>query len=249
MPVGRWRGGWYINENYNIIGERNMDMLIMAPKIFEKIPDLVLIVGEMEVGEPNKDQIADYLSRSWDKLTEEVAAQGYKTHPMIAPWREALVRAQIPVRQFPPSIEFLAKLTKGRSEPLRINPIVDTYNAISMDLVLPLGAFDLDQLDGHVHLRLSAGDESFCVLGSKEQEQTALGEIVYADDNDILTRQFIWKQAEKGKILPTTTRVIFFCELLGGMGEEMVAQAKETIGTQFEALLGGVVADITVIKA
>jgi len=225
-----------------------MDNLIIEPEVYQKIPGLIIITGIAKVENPNKDLIAEYLKTSWDKLTQEVKQHGYKTHPLISQWRDALSHAGTPVKDFPPSIEAIAKRTEKVDKPFSINPIVDTYNAISMNLALPFGAFDLDQLQGMQKLRVSAGGESFIALGSTENDPTTANEIVYADDNSIITRHFMWRQSNTGKIIDSTKNIVIVCELLDSMGADVLTKATDLIQTKFKELLNVEIQNIQILR-
>ena len=205
--------------------------LEISAEIYEKIPDLVVISGFLEIGKPDIEGISSYLNESWENLTREIEAHGHSTHQRIRQWREALQIASVSVKKYPPSIQSLAKRTQRSTAPFNINPIVDTYNAISMDLVLPAGAYDVHQMDGGLKLRLSNGYEAFFPIGGKENKPTLPQEIVYSDEEDVLTRQFLWQQSEKAKISDSSTSVVFVCELLAQMGEDLLESAQQTIRT------------------
>ena len=222
--------------------------LLISENVREKIHGLIIITGALVVGSPNTGLISDYLNSSWQKLAEAVRQHGYKEHPLIAHWREALRNAGVPLKRCPPSIEAIAKRTGKSVSPFSINPIVDVYNAISMDLVMPLGAFDLDQLDGRLSLRVCSHPEPFIPLGGGEPEQTDVDEIVYADRSDILTRHFLWRQAEKGKITSDTRKFMFLCELLDSMGAQALMTARSLVEEKFPSLLGGTLSEVTVLK-
>ena len=179
-------------------------------------------------------------------LTREIEAYGYSTHTRIRQWREALQRASVSVKKYPPSIQALAKRTQRSTAPFSINPVVDTYNAISMDLVLPAGAFDVHQMDGGLKLRLSNGYEGFYPIGGKENKPTLPQEIVYSDEEDVLTRQFLWQQSEKAKISNSSTSIVFVCELLAQMGEDLLETAQQTIENRFTSLLSGEISELDI---
>jgi DNA/RNA-binding domain of Phe-tRNA-synthetase-like protein len=222
--------------------------LRVAPEVYERIPGLVVLSGVLDVTQPNAARIKEYLNQSWQGLRDEVQATGYKTQPRIAEWREALIKARIPVKAYPPSIEAMAKRAMSVPTPFSINPIVDAYNAMSMELILPLGAYDLDELDGKLQLRTAQKGEDFQALGDSSLEPTFESEIVYADDTDILTRQFLWRQSDKAKITEDTKHILFVCELLEAMGEEMQSKAEETIKARFGELFGTEIQDFKVDK-
>lgn len=223
-------------------------LLSVSDGIAVRIPGLVIIAGILEVHTPRTESVARYLGDSWDKLSKAVLQQGVKTHPHIEKWRAALRHAGVPLKKCPPSIEAIAKRTTKSDSPFFINPIVDAYNAISMDLVLPFGAFDLDQIDGSLTLRVCENAEPFTPLGGGPPEETVTGEIVYADDANILTRHFLWRQAEKGKITGASKQCIFVCELLNAMGEDIVQCAKALIEEKFRTVLGGTVRGVVILR-
>ena len=225
-----------------------VEPLSISDDVAKKIPGLVIIAGIIEMGEPQTQLVSRYLISSWKKLRNSAREHGYKTHPFIKQWREALRRAGVPLKKCPPSIEAIAKRTTKSDTPFAINSIVDTYNAISMDLVLPFGAYDLDQLDGSLALRVCERPEPFIPLGGGKQEETMAGEIVYTDDADILTRHFLWRQADKGKITDSSKRCVFVCELLASMGEETIHSAKSLIEEKFCLLLAGTLSEVVVLR-
>jgi DNA/RNA-binding domain of Phe-tRNA-synthetase-like protein len=222
--------------------------LEISPQVYEKIPDLFIISGFMEIGSPDNDLIHTYLGESWKKLARETEIHGHSSHPLIAQWRKALQDAGVSVKKFPPSIQAIAKRTQQIEVPFSVNPIVDTYNAICMDLVIPGGAYDTAQLRGGLKLRVSLGGEAFKSIGAGETSSTLPGEIVYSDDAEVITRQFLWQQSECGKILDSTRNVVFVFELLSGMGQDIIENAHQTIENRFSTLLGGEIKDLWVHK-
>src|SRR4029077_18553358 len=125
---------------------------------------------------------------------------------------------------------------------------VDAYNALSMNLILPLGAYDVDELSGNLHLRTAQEGESFTALGGSSNEPTIASEIIYADDSDVLTRQFLWRQSEKAKITENTKQFLFVCELLQSMGSEVQAHAEKLIATKFKEFFDVEIQNFTIDK-
>jgi len=222
--------------------------LITTPEVYKKIPGLILITGIVDVTKPNREAIKEYLHQSWDALRAQALEKGYRTHPLIAQWRAALTQAGIHVKHYAPSIEAIAKRATNMPEPFSINPLVDAYNALSMNLVLPLGAYDIDQLSGNLNLRTAQEGESFTALGGSSNEPTMTSEIIYADDFDVLTRQFLWRQSEKAKITEKTKQFLFVCELLESMGSEVQTHAEKLIKQKFKDFFNVEIQDFTVDK-
>lgn len=220
--------------------------LVIEPGVYAKIPDLVLLSGYLEIGEPDFESISAYLNDSWAGLAEMVKTHGHSGHPRVAGWRKALQAAGVSVKKFPPSIQAMAKRTLRSDAPFSFGPIVDAYNALSMDLVVPGGAYDVHQMEGGLELRVSGGGEAFSPMGRDKTSLTLPGEIVYSDGADVLTRQFLWQQSEKAKIKGSSRRVVFVFEFLAGMGDEFIEESVGTIEGKFCTLFDGEVSGLYV---
>ena len=216
----------------------NMEKALdIASHVYDMLPNLVVISGFLEPRDPDKESISAYLNESWIRLAEEVEKHGLITHPRIAPWMKALQAAGILVKKHPFSILAMGKRASKTRAPFSINPIVDTYNAISMDLINPGGAYDMDQMTGSLKLRLSDGGEVFQPLGNGKVSHTLPGEIVYSDESDVLTRMFLWQQSDKAKIANSSKKLVFVFELLDEMGQGLVNDACRKIEEKFMSLL------------
>jgi DNA/RNA-binding domain of Phe-tRNA-synthetase-like protein len=225
----------------------NMEKALgIASRVYDALPDLVVIAGFLEPRDPDKESISAYLNESWIKLAEEVENKGLMTHPRIAPWMRSFQAAGIPVKKYPFSILAMGKRASKTRAPFSINPIVDTYNAVSMDLIIPGGAYDVDQMNGGLRLRLSDGGEVFQPLGNGKVSHTVPGEIVYSDDSDVLTRMFLWQQSDKAKIMNSSERLVFVFELLDEMGSDIVNDARRKIEDKFMSLLDAEVYGVSV---
>jgi DNA/RNA-binding domain of Phe-tRNA-synthetase-like protein len=218
----------------------------VSSDVFQKLPGLVLISGIVEVGAEQKTNgIKNYLESAWAGLQQKVADPNSVEALRVQKWVQALKAAGIKTKDFPPSIQAIAKRATKGGPPFFINPIVDVYNAISMELALPLGAYDLGEMNGSLRLRLSAGGEAFMALGSSENDPTLPGEIIYSDSANILTRMFLWRQSSKGKITSETKKFIFVCELLNSMEPELQEKAKGLILEKFQHLLAAQISNLT----
>jgi DNA/RNA-binding domain of Phe-tRNA-synthetase-like protein len=149
-----------------------------------------------------------------------------QSHPRVAAWREALRRAGISPKSFPCSIEAFCRRVLTGKEITSINPLVDLYNTISLRFVAPAGAWDLDAITGNLKLGLTAGGEPFTELGSSQVQAVGAGEVSYLDDHEVMTRHFVWRQSERGKVTPATRRFFFVSEVLPEAGEATAAEIR-----------------------
>jgi DNA/RNA-binding domain of Phe-tRNA-synthetase-like protein len=135
-------------------------------------------------------------------------------HPFIAAWRDTYRSFGVKPKKYNPTAEALVRrILHGEPIPT-INTLVDSYLIVEAEYLLPIGGYDLDKIEGDIHLRYSPGGEQFVPLGRPEElEVTNSNEIVYSDDKKILTRKWNYKDCEQTKITLSTTRVALFMEI------------------------------------
>ena len=78
---------------------------------------------------------------------------------------------------------------------------------------VPVGAFDLDAVDGDITVRFAAGDEDFTPLGEPDvTEHPRPGEVIYTDAKSVLTRHWNHRDADRTKVTPDSARIVFLLE-------------------------------------
>lgn len=155
----------------------------------------------------------DALAAAVAQVAPAIDGHDLAAHPAVAPWREAYRRFGVKPSRHRSSIEGLLRSLPAGG-PRSIDPLVDLYNAVSLRHLLPCGGEDLDAVGGDVRLTLAAGGESFVPLGSVEESPPAPGEVVYAADAGIICRAWNWREAERTKLTPETTRAVLVIEAL-----------------------------------
>ena len=107
------------------------------------------------------------------------------------------------------SVEAMVKrVSRGNVLP-SINPVVDLENSISLKYILPMGAHDLDALEGEIALRFSKKGDAFTPLGEEVVEVLDSGKLVYANPKRNTTRRWIWRQSNIGKIDENSKNIFF----------------------------------------
>ena len=133
---------------------------------------VVLELYELEVTEPREDFELEVA-----RATQSAKSDGAGA---TAPARALYKRFGIdPTRVRPSSEALLRRLKKGEPLP-RVNSLVDVANALSVQLQVPVGLYDLDKVKGdELVVRLGAEGESYTGIG-KEKVNVA-GRICVAD--------------------------------------------------------------------
>ncbi|MEU1285172.1 phenylalanine--tRNA ligase beta subunit-related protein [Kitasatospora sp. NPDC005856] len=153
-----------------------------------------------------------------------------ESDPRIEAWHAAYRSFGTNPRRIRPSVDALGRRLAKKGALPRVNPAVDSYNAVSVRHGLPAGAFDLDRVTGDVVIRHADGTESFTPLGDPDAvEHPNPGEIIYADTTDVLTRHWNHRDAHRTRVTRDTTRVAFVLETLhaGRDGDHLEAAAHQ----------------------
>jgi DNA/RNA-binding domain of Phe-tRNA-synthetase-like protein len=146
-------------------------------------------------------------------------------HPRIIPWRNAYSAFGAKPSKYNSSVEaLLRRVQKGDALP-SINPLVDLYNAVSLQYVIPVGGDDLAKVEGNIALTYAAGNERYVPLHSSAPEPPRPGEVVYADERDILCRRWNWREGDKTKLTEETQEAVLFLEGLSPVTREEIAAA------------------------
>ncbi|MFC9943891.1 B3/B4 domain-containing protein [Streptomyces pratensis] len=189
----------------------------IAPAVADAFPDtLVALVTAygMRGREPWPET-----TRSLQDLEQQFAdglwQPAGETDPRIEAWHTAYRSFGTNPRRIRPSVDALGRrFTKQGTLP-RINPAVDSYNAVSVHHGLPAGAFDLDRVTGDIDIRYADGDEQFTPLGEPDSIETPKpGEIIYADTTGVLTRHWNHRDAHRTRVTEDSSRVAFILETL-----------------------------------
>ena len=217
-------------------------------ELFDILPDLTIgmVVAKGVDNTHSSQEIDDLLPHAVEEMKKNFAGDKAQEHPRIKPWRTAFTKLGISGSKFPSSIESMARrVLKGDPFP-QINPLVDLYNSVSLRFFVPMGGHDLDTLEGNIHLRFTEGWEPFTPMGGGETVTVPKGELVYRDDREVLTRNWVWRQCEKDKAVEKTRNIFIPIDVLGEVGreraDEIILELSQLIprylrGTLFSSIL------------
>jgi DNA/RNA-binding domain of Phe-tRNA-synthetase-like protein len=186
----------------------------IAPDVFALFPEVavgVIVcegVNNREANPAALDALAETVASLPARVTGDIA-----THPAVAPWREAYRTFGTKASKYPSSIEnLIRRILKGYT-PAHINTLVDIYNAISLQYLIPVGGEDLDSTEGDIWLAVAGDDEpAVHLLGEEEARAPQAGEVIYKDSKGALCRRWNWKEAERTKLTHATTRAVLVTE-------------------------------------
>jgi DNA/RNA-binding domain of Phe-tRNA-synthetase-like protein len=217
-------------------------------ELFDILPDLTIgmvVAKDVDNTHPSQE-IDDLLTQGVEEVKKNLGGDKAQEHPRIKPWRGAFSKLGISGSKFPSSIESMARrILKGDPFP-KINPLVDLYNSVSLRFLVPMGGHDLDTIEGNIHLKFAEGWEPFTPMSGGETLTVPKGELVYRDDREVLTRNWVWRQCEKDKATEKTRNIFIPIDVLGEVGreraDEIILELSRLIpkylrGTLFSAIL------------
>ena len=210
-------------------------------ELFDLLPDLTIGMARV-MGVDNSHsfkEIDHLLIQAVEELKKNFVVDKAQDHPRIKPWRTAFSKLGISGSKFPSSIESMARrILKGDPFP-KINPLVDLYNSISLKYLVPMGGHDLDTLQGNISLRFAEGWEPFTPMGGGERITVPKGELIYRDDQEVLTRNWVWRQCEKDKTTEKTRNIFIPIDVLGEVGRKVAEEIVQDLVEQIPKYVGG----------
>lgn len=189
----------------------------ISPAVADAFPD-TLIALVTATGLDGRASWPDTIA-ALDDLEQQLAVGTWQpadeSDPRIEAWHTAYRSFGTNPRRIRPSVDALGRRLAKKGALPRINPAVDSYNAVSVRHGLPAGAFDLDHVTGDIDIRYADGSEEFTPLGEPGTlENPKPGEIIYADTTGVLTRHWNHRDAHRTRVTEDSTHVAFALETL-----------------------------------
>jgi len=216
-------------------------LFAIQKELFDLLPDLTIgavVARGVDNTHPSKE-IDDLLIQAVEEMKNNFVGDKAQEHPRIKPWRTVFSKLGISGSKFQGSIESMARrVLKGDPFP-KINPLVDLYNSVSLRFLVPMGGHDLDTIEGNIYLRFAEGWEPFTPMGGGETVRVSKGELVYRDDREVLTRNWVWRQCEKDKATEKTKNIFIPIDVLGEVGRERADEIIQELSKMIPKYLGG----------
>jgi DNA/RNA-binding domain of Phe-tRNA-synthetase-like protein len=216
--------------------------LTLAPPFRALFPDALVGVAVVRgIDNHGEDaQLTARLKTAADGIPERVGAAPLTEHPRVAVWREAYRRFGAKPKDHPSSIENLLRRAARGQTPSHINRLVDLYNAVSLEALLPAGAEDLAAIDGDVELTVAGEAEPpVRLLGEPEARPPKAGEVIYRDRQGAICRRWNWKEADRTKITEATRDAMVVVEGLPPIARADIEAALEGIARAVRERFGG----------
>ena len=197
-----------------------MKKFIVKDEFWDLFPDATLgvlvlnnVEEDKELSDGESKEIKELLDSANDIAKKYVPNEVISENDVVKVWREAY--SKFPTKKGARcSLENLLKRVLHDNPVGTILPSVDITNSISLKYAFPIGAEDVDKIDGDIRLDIMEGNEKFIPLGSEEEEPPLEGEVAYADDYGVVCRCFNWRDGKRTCIDDKTRNEFIIMECL-----------------------------------
>ena len=139
-----------------------------------------------------------------------------KSHPSLRPYAEYYKRFG---KTYHVQLQLESVVLKGRGIP-RVAALVEAMFMAELSNLILTAGHDLDSVHGQVCVDVAAGGESYVTLGGQTRAMKPSDMFIF-DDEGILSC-VIYGPAQRARIAPATTRVLFTAYAPPGIGVEKV---------------------------
>ena len=146
--------------------------------------------------------------------------------PALAAWRRVFRGFGVDPTQYRSAAEALLRRLTKQGELPSIGTLVDLANLVSIRHALPVAVFDQRAISGGTVVRFARGDERWTDLGASQTEHPEPGEVIFADEADVVSaRRWCWRQSEGSAARADTTEILVPGEGHHGTADRDVTQA------------------------
>ena len=199
-----------------------------GPDIIERFP--AVVGGVIHATGVHNDPTPPRLAAAFHDETLAVRTRIGETPlselPTLAAWRKVFRGFGVDPTQYRSAAEALLRRLTKQGELPSIGTLVDLANLVSIRYALPVAVFDLRGISGGTTVRFARGDERWADLGSSETEHPQPGEVVFADEVDVVSaRRWCWRQSAGSAAREDTTEILVTVEGHHGTADRDVTQA------------------------
>ncbi len=190
-----------------------------------------IVASDLQITEDRPDTLAAQIAETETACRAAYDREQVGQIPAISVWRDAYKGFGVKKTSYRSSVERLMRNVLNDKPLADINALVDCYNRVSVAHIMPIGADDLDKVDGDICFRYAVGGDSFIALGQQQPDPPKIGEVVYADGTKVLCRRWNWYQDARSAVSTATTRAVLTIQSQG-VGDLDAAVIDLTLGLQ-----------------
>jgi len=212
------------------------------PAIFKAFPGLHIGIVSAKGVDNHGDcpEILEKIKKIQREIRDNFDMGTLSDQPKIQNWRNAFTLFGAKPKKHRSSVENLYRMTLEGRDLRPINRLVDIYNYVSLWHMVPVGGDDLSRIEGDIVLRFAKGDEPFFPLGSDGLQTARKGEVIYADEKEVVCRRWNWRESEKTKMTEETQDALLVSEGLPPVTAEEIEHIVTDLSRMIQEYCGGV---------
>lgn len=206
------------------------------------------LIADVEVRESGA--YVEGLKRKLEQRMNEIgiSADTMMNHPDVSRWREVFGKMGVKPSKYKSSLEALLRRT-FKGELWSVSNVVDLYDCVSAQNLLPMGAHDLAKLKGGLTLRHGREGEKFLPLGAgADVIDVDPRNIVYADSEKIACWLWNHRDTREATVTNETKRAVFLIDRAFDTEWRTLEQGLAALESELEKI-GARVAEKGVIDA
>ena len=205
-----------------------MDLIKVSDHLAQKIPKLCLSYihfNGITVQKQASSTLNEYGLEVMDKIKKTYTLEALRNNEIIRKYRDFYWHyLNIDPTKTRPSSEALTRRMLANKPIPKINDIVDLNNWVSIETLVPLGAYDLDCLKIPLVLRFANKREGFIPIGGSKKKMKG-NEIILADDNGLIIHEYPHRDSEISKITFKTKNILIVACGVPGIKHQILEDA------------------------
>lgn len=159
----------------------------------------------------------------------------------LSAWAEVFRAFGAKAKRTPCSADALRKRVARDGVMPAIDPVVDLYNAISIQYALPVGGENIAAYAGAPRLVIAQGNEPFDTIkeGELVSETPEPGEVIWRDDRGVTCRRWNWRQGIRTRLDAQARQMWFILESLPEMPLMALQQASDDLVSGLQQMMPG----------
>ncbi|WP_353958318.1 B3/B4 domain-containing protein [Fictibacillus sp. b24] len=210
-------------------------MITISPKINELVPNFkigTITYHDIAISEsPQMIKGRFQLFTESMRLEEKTAAD----YPGVAEYRSVFKTLGTDPSRYRPASEALLRRVLGGKDLPPINSGVDVNNFFSIRFAIPIGLYNLDQIQGDVEIRIGVAEDSYEGLNGREMNME--GKLLSADSAGAFGSPIV--DSKRTMVDETVRNALHIVYLQPSMDKNEARQLLESMAKMFTQVNGG----------
>lgn len=178
--------------------------------------------NNISVKREHSQKLDDYIFEISKKVKDTYTLETIKDNEIIRKYRDFNWHyLKIDPTKIRPSAEALIRRILGNKRIPQISNIVDAYNWVSIETLIPIGAYDADVLKYPLNIRYSKENEQFMQLGGKVISLKGK-EIILVDSSNRIIFQYPYRDADFSKVTNRTKNLLLISYGVPGISIDLL---------------------------